>query len=427
LARHLWHRNQLTGHRRLHALGATAIAVNWPAILVRLIREPHAARSVPPNDAATHRAAGDTGARHAKRQLPTMRHRLLPAVAVLAVALHATNSQAQQPAPIPVLVTIAHFAPLVAERTLPGVIRARTESDLGFRVGGKLIRRPVDAGQVVRAGEVLAELDPADLAHQVQMAEAELRAAQSARAVTAAELQRIATLRRTGWSTPADHDRQRTLADDAQGRLSRAEQALALARNALTYGTLTADAPAVVTAALAEPGQVVAAGQTVLRVARLDQKEAAVAVPEAAIEQARTGSPRVVLWALPDRDYPASLRELSPNADPVTRTYAARFALPSAGPEVMLGMTATVRLTLPAPQVVRLPLSAILDDGNGPTVWVLDASGSGVSRRPVQIAGLGADSVTVMSGVSEGERVVALGVQKLDPASRVRVVPEFAP
>lgn len=359
-----------------------------------------------------------------------MRHRLLLPAATLSLVLHGVAGQGQpQPEPpaVPVLVTTAHYAPLVTERSLPGVIRARTESDLGFRVGGKLIRRLVDSGQVVQPGEVLAELDPADLAHQVQMAEAEQLAARSAQAATAAELQRIATLRRTGWSTPADHDRQRALADDAQGRLSRAGQALAMARNALTYGTLTADAPAVVTAALAEPGQVVAAGQTVLRVARLDQKEAAVALPEVAIEQVRAGTPRVVLWALPDRVYPASLRELSPNADPVTRTYAARFTLPTAGPEVMLGMTATVILTLPAPRVVRLPLSAILDDGSGPTVWVLDPTGTRVSRRPVHIVGFSADMAAVESGLSEGERVVALGVQKLDPASRVRVVSRLGP
>jgi RND family efflux transporter MFP subunit len=338
------------------------------------------------------------------------------------------DQQRQQPArdAVPVLVTTAHYGPLVAKRSLPGVIRARTESDLGFRVGGKLIRRLVDAGQVVQPGEVLAELDPADLAHQVQMAEAEQRAAQISQEAAAAELQRMTMLRGAGL-TKGDVDRQRTQAGDAQGRLSRAEQALALAHNALTYGTLTADAPAVVTATLAEPGQVVAAGQTVLRVARLDQKEAAVAVPEAAIEQVRTGSPQVVLWALPGRVYPTSLRELSPNADPLTRTYAARFALPTAGPEVVLGMTATVFLTLPALQVVRLPLSAILDDGDGPTVWVLDPAGTHVSRRKVHLAGVDTAAATVASGLSEGERVVALGVQKLDPASRVRVVSQPAP
>jgi len=150
-------------------------------------------------------------------------------------------------------------------------------------------------------------------------------------------------------------------------------------------------------------------------------------VPEAAIEALRTGTPRVVLWALADRVYPASLRELTPNADPLTRTYAARFRLPTAGPEVMLGMTATVILTLPTPQVVRLPLSAILDDGGGPTVWVLDPTGTRVSRRPVQLAGVGADMAVVASGLNEGEHVVALGVQKLDQASRVRVVSQPAP
>jgi RND family efflux transporter MFP subunit len=347
---------------------------------------------------------------------------LLAALALLALAGCDERQEAAAPPPRSVLATVVHLEPASPARTLPGTIRARVESDLGFRVGGKVIRRLVDAGQVVRPGEALAELDSIDLHLQLQQARADLASAATARETAQRELDRQATLRRAGWSTSSDYDRQKTSADEAAGRYDRAAQAVALAARALDYGTLRADAAGVITSTGAEPGQVVAAGQTVLRLARLDEREATVAVPEALVDAARNSIAEVTLWALPGRRYRATLRELSPNADAATRTYPARFSLSDAPPEVMLGMTATVTLTADARPAAHVPMTAILDQGDGPSVWVVEPQTGALSQRKVGIAHLGQTEAVISDGLREGETIVTMGVQKLDAAQHVRIV-----
>jgi RND family efflux transporter MFP subunit len=321
--------------------------------------------------------------------------------------------------PRPVLVTTVRLEPLAPVRTLPGTIRARTESDLGFRIGGKLLRRLVDAGAVVTPGQPIAELDPTDLMLQVRQAEADLNAATMQRSSAIAELGRVVALRGQGWSTAAEYDRQKAAAEDAASKADRAAHALTLARNALSYGTLRADASGAVTATAAEPGQVVTAGQTVVRLARLDEKEAAVAVPEALLADARAGRAEVTLWALPGRSFSARLRELTPNADPATRTYAVRFSIDDAGADVMLGMTATVAISTDPAKVAALPLSAILDEGQGPQVWIVDGNGTLVQRR-ITVARYGERDAIVSAGLADGDRVVTMGVQMLSAGQRVR-------
>ena len=276
-------------------------------------------------------------------------------------------------------------------------------------------------GTVVAPGQPIAELDPADLMLQVRQAEADLNAATTQRSSAIAELGRVFTLRGQGWSTAADHDRQKAAAEDAAGKADRAAHALTLARNALSYGTLRADASGVVTATAAEPGQVVTAGQTVVRLARLDEKEAAVAIPEALLANARAGRAEVTLWALPGRSLPAHLRELTPNADPATRTYAARFSIADAGADVMLGMTATVSISTDPAKVASLPLSAILDEGQGPSVWIVDSNGTLMQRR-ITVARYGERDAIVTTGLTDGERVVTMGVQMLSAGQRVRPI-----
>jgi len=326
----------------------------------------------------------------------------------------------------PVLVVPAKLENLAPERRLAGVVAPRVESTLGFRVNGKVTRRLVDAGARVTAGQVLAELDREDFALQLAQAEAELATARTAKEAAAAELERVNSLRRAGWSTASEHDRQRALAEEASGRAARAEHALSLARNALDYTTLRADTDGVVTAVLAEPGQVVASGQPVLRLARTDELEVDVSVPETMIELARSGQAEVTLWAQPDKTIPATLRELSPRADPATRTYPARFSLPAGAPGVTWGMTATVRLRESGPLAgakgTLLPLSAILDEGRGPGVFVVDAANGTVSRREVKLARFGAEFAVVLDGLKDGDLVVQLGAQKLAPGQRVRPV-----
>src|SRR5215813_9506938 len=292
---------------------------------------------------------------------------LLPLVAAcqdLAASTAATPER-------PVQVQRVTLSTSTAAREFVGVVRARYETDLGFRVAGKIVARIVNVGDRVRTGDVVARLDPQDLKLQVESAEAELGAATSNLAQASADLTRYTTLRERGYAAIADYDRKKVAKDEADGRLERARRALDMARNQLAYADLKADADGVITATLAEPGQVVAIGQAVARLAHRGEKEALVALPETWLAEARTSRAAVRLWSDPDRSFAASLRELSPQADPATRTYAARFTITDADDSVALGMTATVTLTRAgeAP-VAKLPLAAILNRGTGPTVYV---------------------------------------------------------
>jgi len=307
-------------------------------------------------------------------------------------------------------------------REFVGVVRAWHETDLGFRVAGKIIARSINVGDVVHAGDVVARLDPRDLNLQVESTQAELTAATSNLADAAAEEARYANLKTHATVAAADYDHKKAAKDEAQGRLERAQRALDLARNQLDYAELKVDVDGVITATLAEPGQVVNIGQAVARLAHHGEKEALVALPETWLEETRKSDATVSLWANPDRNFKAHLRELSPQADPTTRTYAARFTIESPDDTVALGMTATVRLARPTTgRIAKLPLSAILNRGTGPLVYVVDRSGA-LALRPVTITSFTEDAALVSAGVADGEKVVTLGVQKLEPGTRVRTV-----
>jgi RND family efflux transporter MFP subunit len=303
-----------------------------------------------------------------------------------------------------------------------GVVRARYETDIGFRVAGKITTRVVNVGDRIHAGDVIARLDPTDLQLQVESAQAELTAATSNLAQAAADEQRFASLKSRGYAAVADYDRKSAAKDEAEGRLERAQRTLDLARNQLAYAELKADADGVITATLAEPGQVVAVGQAVVKLARRGEVEAVVALPETSLGEARESQATVRLWSGPKRQFAARLRELSPQADPMTRTYAARFTIEDPDNTVVLGMTATVTLSRAgdAP-VVRLPLSAVLNRGAGPSVFVVDGAGA-IEPRSVTVASFTADAALVTAGVSDGDRVVTLGVQKLNAGEKVRVI-----
>jgi len=322
----------------------------------------------------------------------------------------------------PVQVQRVVFENKDATRDFVGVVRARYETDLGFRVAGKIVARVVNVGDRVRAGDVVARLDPQDLRLQAESAEAELAAATSNLAQVAADLARYTTLRERGYASVADFDRKKVAKDEAEGRIERARRTLELARNQLAYAELKSDADGVITATPAEPGQVVALGQAVARLAHRGEKEAVVALPETWLGEARKAQATVRLWSEPDRVFAARLRELSPQADSATRTYAARFTIAQADDTVAFGMTATVTLSRAAEsKVARVPLSAILNRGAGPSVYVVDPTGA-LAVRPVTVASFGEDAATITSGVNEGDKVVTLGVQKLEAGLKVRTV-----
>jgi RND family efflux transporter MFP subunit len=345
-------------------------------------------------------------------------------LAFLAFALAGCNDKvAEKPAPSrPVLVATAHYEAEAPERSFVGTIRPRIEADMGFRVPGKVAKRLVEVGQTVEIGQPLATLDEVDLKLQAEQAVAEFNAATGVLAQAGAAETRAKELRAKGWTTDAQMDQARAAADEARARLSRAERSVDLTKNSLSYATLVADARGVVTATLVEPGQVVASGQTAIRVARFAEKEAVVAIPETLVDRAKTGSASVTLWSEPTRKYAAKLREISPSADPATRTYLAKFSLPGAGDNVELGMTATLTLCdQKTARVARLPLSALYSAGDKPSFYVVDDAGD-VSLKPVTVKSYESNDVVISGGVDEGAKVVALGVQKLDPAQKVRVV-----
>ncbi len=344
---------------------------------------------------------------------------------VLALGLAGCNDSVAQKSepPRPVLVTSVHYESQHPDRSFVGTIRPRIESDLGFRVAGKVAKRLVEVGALVEAGQPLATLDEADLKLQALQADAEFRAATGVAAQAEAAETRTRELRAKGWATDAQMDQARATADEARSRLNRAERSVELTRNSLSYATLVADAPGVVTATLIEPGQVVASGQTAIRVARLAEKEVVVAIPETLLGRAKSGEAKVSIWSEPGKQYVAKLRELAPAADPATRTYLAKFSMPGAGDEVQLGMTATLTLSdASSDRVARLPLTALFNQGDGPALFVADAKTGSLELRRVEVKAYESKDILITGGVREGATVVTLGVQKLDPAQKVKVV-----
>src|SRR6202048_663071 len=321
-----------------------------------------------------------------------------------------------------VLVATVHYEAQSPERSFVGTIKPRIETDMGFRVPGKVARRLVEVGQTVDLGQPLATLDEIDLKLQAEQAEAEFRAATGVLAQAAAAETRAKDLRVKGWTTDAQLDQAQAPADEARARLNRAERSVELTRNSLSYATLVADTRGVVTATLIDAGQVVASGQTAIRVARFAEKEAVVAIPETLLGRAKEGVATVTLWSEPNKKYAAKLREIAPSADPATRTYLAKFSLPEAGDNVLLGMTAT--LTLADPQtdrVARLPLSSLYSQGGDPSLYIVDDKGD-VVLKPVAVKSYESNCVVISGGVDEGAKIVVLGVQKLDPTQKGRVV-----
>lgn len=345
-------------------------------------------------------------------------------LALVSLVLAGCDSRAQEEAQPerPVLTIKVKYEPQTPDRSFVGTIRPRIESDLGFRVSGKVAKRLVEVGQIVDAGQPLALLDDADLKLQAEQADAELRAATGVLAQAEASERRARELREKGWTTDAQMDQARAAAAEARGRVTRAERSVELTRNNLSYATLTADARGVVTSTAAEPGQVVASGQGVMRIARFAEKEVAIAVPETLVARAQRGEARVALWSDPNKTYAAKLRELAPAADAMTRTYLAKFSIPDATDDVKLGMTATLTLSDSGHErMARVPLSAIYNQGEGPGVFVADGRGF-VELKPVTVKAYETRDALITSGVNEGDDVVAFGVHKLDVGQKVRVV-----
>lgn len=308
-----------------------------------------------------------------------------------------------------------------ASRLLSGTVRPRVESDLAFRTGGKVVARQVDIGQTVRAGQVLARLDPTDMQLGVDAAAEQARAADVDAAQAASDAARFKRLLADGSAGAADQERQQARADTAAARRTQAQRQLDLQRNRAGYAVLTAPFDGVVTALRFETGQNVAEGQTVLTLARPGELEVVVDVPEAVAPTLREykASAQVVGLA---GSVTLKLRELAPAAAAQTRTFRARFAIVAPPAGLRMGSTAELRLAREGMQPsAELPLSALLQAGGPLGVWLTDEKTGALTRQPVQLMAQTTDTVRV-AGLADGALVVSVGAQKLDAGLKVRVV-----
>lgn len=342
--------------------------------------------------------------------------------AVLAVRAPASAaSDARQDPPI---VRLATAAPVtMSERGFTGIVGARVQGNLGFRVPGKIEKRFVDVGQQVKAGQPLMRLDETDLRLALTAKRNAAAAARAAVTQLSADEKRYAALLDKGWASRQRYDQARAAADTAKAQLAAAEAEARVAENEATYSQLVADADGTVVETLGEPGQVVSAGQIVVRLAQAGPREAVVALPET-IRPAVGSDAEASVYGGNGRRSAARLRQLSDAADPQTRTYEARYVLEGDAAAASLGATVTIWLKSQTGQPeVQVPLGALLDDGRKTGVWVLDRIASTVHFRPVKLDRV-ASEIAVISGVESGETVVALGAHLLHEGAQVRTASE---
>lgn len=306
------------------------------------------------------------------------------------------------------------------DRAFTGVVSARVESDLGFRVPGKITERLVDTGQFVRAGQLLMTIDRTDYVHAITARTESVTAAKAKAVQAAADEARYRGLVKSGAVSASIYDQIKAASDAAQADLAAAEAQAQVATDEGGYSQLRADADGVVIETLAEPGQVVMAGQTVVKLARSGPREAAVELPET-VRPALGSTAYATLYASTIR-VPVRLRQLSDAADPQTRTFDARYVLEGASANAPLGATVTVHLSRDiGTDMLQVPASSILDRGKGPGVWVLNRLTSTVSFQPVQIRQLDEELATISANLRPGQDIVALGVHLLHDGERVRV------
>ena len=349
-------------------------------------------------------------------------------IAALALAGCGNGKVAQDPIR-PVLTQTVVPGASATKDVYSGELRARHESDLAFRVAGKLVARSVDAGARVTKGTVLARLDPEDAQLAAQAATAQHAAAQSELALAKAEAERHAELLAKGFISQSAYDVKQNAFNAARARAEQSRSQAGITSNQAAYTTLVADADGVVVSVSAEAGQVVTAGQPVLRLARSGEKEVVVNAPESQLDRFKPGQAVAIsLWADPGSAFPGRVREVAGGADPVTRTYAVRISAPTAPPTAQLGMTASVLINSSVdPALVLLPLSALACQGDKPAVWIVDPKTSKVRLRDVTVGHYREDGVTITAGLAAGDVVVTAGVHKLRSDQQVRVAQASTP
>lgn len=347
------------------------------------------------------------------------------AASALALVLAACGKTAPAPEPVrAVKVLTVGASTSHQEQEYAAEVRAQIESRLAFQVAGRITQRSAELGQRVAAGAVLARLDPQDYLLAAQAAQSAVAAARTQRDVAAADFKRYAALKEQNFISGAELERREAALRSAQSQLEQAQAQAATQGNQARYTALSAPAAGVITAIEAEPGQVVSAGTPVLRLAQDGARDAVFAVPEDRIQAIRPGLPvQVRPWSA-GASLSGRVREVAASADPVTRTFQVKVALPAAS-TLALGTTVYVTPQLPkggtAPSVIKLPTTALRQEGQASAVWLLDPATMTVSALPVKIGGLEGNEAVISEGLKPGQQVVATGVHVLNPGQKVTI------
>ena len=349
--------------------------------------------------------------------------RTIPLLLLAATLAACSKPEVAAEAPRPVMTQTIVPGAAGPRDVYSGEIRARYEADVGFRVGGKLVARLVDAGARVRKGQVLARLDPADAHLAAQAARAQLTSAESDLTLAKAERDRHADLLAKRFISQSAFDAKENAYAAAQAKLEQARSQSAITANQADYTTLLADGDGVIISAAAEPGQVLTAGQPVVRLAYAGEREIVLNAPEGQLARFTPGQAVAIsLWSDAGTVFPGRIREIAGGADPVTRTYTVRITALDPPAQAQLGMTANVLFTSSVdPGLVLLPLAALTKQGEQPAVWIVDPVKSQVRLRTVTVGQYREDGVTVTAGLHAGDVVVTAGVHKLRQDQVVRL------
>jgi RND family efflux transporter MFP subunit len=351
--------------------------------------------------------------------------RLLATLSAIALLAGCGASDTPPVATPTVMVQTASRAP-AGGSVYSGEIRARYEFDVAFRVGGKIAARLVDVGAQVKAGQALAKLDPADLELNASSARAQLAAAESDFATARAERERYAGLVKQKFVSSTAFEAKDNAFNSSRARLAQAQSQNKISGNQAGYGTLSSDKPAIVTAVIADAGQVVSAGQAVMRLARPEEKEVSIAVPESRLAALKPGQTVTVnLWADPKIIARGTVREIAPAADAATRTFLVRINLSNPPPEIQLGMTARAIIGDNSATPLLVPLAAVSDRGQGPQLWLVQDGKA--TPRAVQIAQYREDGAAIASGLNDGEIVIISGLNRLTAGMAVTPRPAATP
>ena len=336
--------------------------------------------------------------------------------------LGACSKTAPAPEPIrAVKVITVGTAPVLSQYEFSGEVKAKVESRLGFRVGGKIIQRQAELGQRVKAGQVLAQIDPQDYRLAADSARAQVAAAQTNRDLAGADFKRYQELKNQNFISGAELERREAAFKAAEAQLQQARSQLSVQANQATYASLAADVSGIVTAVEAEPGQVVTAGTPVVRIAADGPRDVVFSVPEDKLAGLVVGAPvQIRIWSQ-NRQTTGKIREIAASSDPQTRTYSVKASL-DAGAALALGSTAYVVPELNAPatvQIIKLPTTALRQEGKVTAVWVLDKASMTVNSQVIQVATADGNDVVVSSGLKPGALVVSAGVHVLSPGQKV--------